>query len=261
MKALFFDVDGTLLSEVTRKVPKSAADAIRKAGEKGNLTFVNTGRTWSQLPGNIRSMPFSGFLCGCGTYIQYKDEVLFHKAIPQERGEEIVRLIKKYNGDMILEGREDIFFQERMSRFDPLERTRRYFRNMGLGLEKTAESREISFDKFVVYSDEQTKLDFLLDALRADMDIMDRRGGLYEVVPKGYTKATAIGFVLEQMGIAKEDAYVFGDSSNDLSMFQCGAHTIAMGSHDAILDPYTEFVSKTVEEDGLAYAMEHYGLI
>jgi len=28
-----------------------------------------------------------------------------------------------------------------------------------------------------------------------------------------------------------------------------------------VLEPYTEFVTKTVEEDGLAYAMKHYGLI
>ncbi|MDD7740779.1 MAG: HAD family hydrolase [Fusicatenibacter sp.] len=261
MKALFFDIDGTLLSEITRKVPQSAAEAIKKTEELGNLTFVNTGRTWSQLPGEIRSMPFSGFLCGCGTYIQYEDQVLFHRAIPKERGNEIVRLIKKYDGDMILEGREDIFLQEHMSRFDPLNRTRRYFRNMGLGVEKTAECPDISFDKFVVYTDEKTKREALFDALREDMDLIDRRGGLYEAVPKGYSKAAAIEFVLAHLGISKEDAYVFGDSSNDLSMFQCGAHAIAMGSHDTVLDPYTEFVSKTVEEDGLAYAMKHYGLI
>lgn len=33
------------------------------------------------------------------------------------------------------------------------------------------------------------------------------------------------------------------------------------GNHDPVLDPYAEFVTKTVEEDGIAFAMEHYGLI
>ena len=40
-----------------------------------------------------------------------------------------------------------------------------------------------------------------------------------------------------------------------------GAHTIALGKHDEILDPYTEYVTDTVERDGVAKAMEHYGLI
>ena len=38
-------------------------------------------------------------------------------------------------------------------------------------------------------------------------------------------------------------------------------HTIALGAHSEVLDPYTEFVTKTVEDDGIAYAMKHYGLI
>ena len=57
-----------------------------------------------------------------------------------------------------------------------------------------------------------------------------------------------------------EDAYVFGDSSNDLAMFQYVKHAVAMGHHDPVLEPYTEFITRTVEEDGLAFAMKHYGL-
>ncbi|MFR4440181.1 MAG: HAD hydrolase family protein, partial [Hungatella sp.] len=52
-KALFFDVDGTLLSEVTRKVPKSAVAALAEARKKGHLVFINSGRVYSHL-GPIR---------------------------------------------------------------------------------------------------------------------------------------------------------------------------------------------------------------
>ena len=44
-------------------------------------------------------------------------------------------------------------------------------------------------------------------------------------------------------------------------MFEYAQHTIALGAHSEVLDPYTEFVTKTVEDDGIAYAMKHYGLI
>jgi hydroxymethylpyrimidine pyrophosphatase-like HAD family hydrolase len=44
-------------------------------------------------------------------------------------------------------------------------------------------------------------------------------------------------------------------------MFEYAEHAIAMGRHDSVLDPYAEFVTKTVENDGIAYAMKHYGLI
>ena len=38
-------------------------------------------------------------------------------------------------------------------------------------------------------------------------------------------------------------------------------HAVAMGVHSNVLEPYAEFVTKTVEEDGIAFAMKHYGLI
>ena len=61
MKALFFDIDGTLLSEITKEIPHSALDALKKTAEKGNLTFINTGRTWSELPEELKKLPFSGW--------------------------------------------------------------------------------------------------------------------------------------------------------------------------------------------------------
>ena len=44
-KALFFDIDGTLLTDGTKILPKSAEDVIRKARQIGHLVFINTGRS------------------------------------------------------------------------------------------------------------------------------------------------------------------------------------------------------------------------
>ena len=80
-------------------------------------------------------------------------------------------------------------------------------------------------------------------------------------VQKGYSKATAIEFMRQHLGLTKDEVYVFGDSSNDQSMFEYAKHSIAMKKHDPVLDPYTEYVTDTVENDGVYKAMQHYGLI
>lgn len=260
-KALFYDIDGTLLSDVTGEVPVSAMEALRAAQEKGHLTFINTGRTICSLPPELKEMPFSGFACGCGTYISYGDEVLLARSIPHRRGREIIRVIQECNASPILEGQEDCYFSSRMSRFEPVENTRRYFKGMGIGIETYIEKDNFDYDKLVFYVDGQTDRERLFENMSRDMDIMDRKNGFYELAPKGYSKASAIEFILGHFGLSIEDAYVFGDSSNDLSMFQYVPHAIAMEVHDPVLDPYTEFVTKTVEEDGIAFAMEHYGII
>lgn len=260
-KALFFDIDETLLSRNTGEVPESAVKALGLARDQGHMTFVNTGRTITTLPGMFDTLPFDGFLCGCGTYIQYGEEVLSARSIPSKRGEEIIRLIRSCDGDMLLEGREDCYLTRARSRFKKIEKFRDYFRKVGLGNTTYIEDGDFRFDKFIVCMDENTDRPRLMQGLEEDMDIMDRHGGVYEVVPKGYSKATAIAYILEHFHLNPEEIYVFGDSSNDLSMFQYAKHTIAMEHHDPMLDPYTEFITRSVEEDGIYHAMKHYSII
>lgn len=64
MSALFFDIDGTILSEITHKIPESALEALHKAQENGHKTFINTGRTICSVPPMIKRISFDGFLCG-----------------------------------------------------------------------------------------------------------------------------------------------------------------------------------------------------
>ena len=84
---------------------------------------------------------------------------------------------------------------------------------------------------------------------------------MYEIIQKGYSKATGMEVVRDYLNLTMDQIYVFGDSSNDLEMFQYADHTVAMGCHDHVLDPYTEFVTDTAENDGIYKAMKHYGLI
>lgn len=94
MSALFFDIDGTILSEITHEIPESALVALRKAQENGHKTFINTGRTICSIPPVIKRIPFDGFLCGCGTHLVYEKQVVFHHSIPYERGRRIIKSMK-----------------------------------------------------------------------------------------------------------------------------------------------------------------------
>lgn len=260
-KALFFDIDGTLLSEITGEIPASAVKALREASERGHLTFINTGRTICSIPPELKQLPIGGFACGCGTYISFGNEVLLSRSIPHERGRDIIRVITKSGAAPILEGQEDCYFPSRMTRFEGVESTRRYFKQMGIGIEAYLEKDNFEYDKLVFYTDEKTDKECIFADLEQDMVLMGRGNGFYEAAPKEYTKATAIAFILQHFGIALDHAYVFGDSNNDLPMFQYVPHAIAMERHDRVLDPYTEFLTKAVEQDGVLYAMKHYNII
>lgn len=258
---LFFDIDGTVLDETTREVPQSAIDAMKKAQEAGHLLFINTGRTICSIPVGVRKVPFDGYLCGCGTYLTENEEVLLESSIEKKRGKELIRKAVTCNLGVLAEGQEDCYFPGHISRFDRLESTRRHFAGRGLGIEQSLENGDFVYDKLFIYSDEKSDFESFRAFLGDDMEAIDRGGNTYEVIQRGYSKATACQFVMERYGLDASHAYVFGDSSNDLSMFQYADHAIAMGKHDAVLEAYAEFITKPVEEDGIAFALEHYGLI
>ena len=44
IKYLFFDIDGTLVSFNTHKIPQSAVDALTRAKANGLKVYISTGR-------------------------------------------------------------------------------------------------------------------------------------------------------------------------------------------------------------------------
>ena len=92
---LFFDIDGTLLSEVTRTIPESAVHALEEARRKGHLVFINTGRTACSVPPEIRRLPVDGTLCGCGIYAEYRGQVIFEEHLDAKAAASIVEMAEK----------------------------------------------------------------------------------------------------------------------------------------------------------------------
>lgn len=260
-KALFFDIDGTLLSEITHKVPESAVRALKEAREKGHLVFINSGRTFCLTKGFMSMVEADGCLCGCGTYIEAEGKVLYHHQLSLERCNRIKRDIAAYGLDGVLEGWESCCMQNHISRIPATERLRSSVAGSGILTSHGWENDEYIYDKFCVMADESSDREGFFKSLEPDIQVIDRGNDFYECVPKGHSKATAIGFVLKHYGIPLENAYVFGDSTNDLSMFVYAKHTVLMGKHDRELEAYAEFITRTVEEDGIAYAMRELGIL
>lgn len=263
MAVLFFDIDGTLISNKTDKIPQSTIDALMQAKVNGHYIFVNTGRTICALRKEVTSIDFDGFLCGCGTYLVYRGDVLLQSSIEKKRGRDIIEKMYEFGLDGVMEGIENNYLPRKTSRFAGLEEQRVYFDTYlpGVGRDQYIEDGDFIYDKLFVYVDELSDRDGFFEYISQDLDIVDRGQGGYEIIQKGYSKWTACDFIMKKLGIDRAESYAFGDSTNDLAMFEYANHTIAMGEHAKELEPYAEFITKDVDNDGIAYALKHYGLI
>lgn len=262
-KALFFDVDGTLLSEITRTVPESAVRALSETRKKGNLVFINSGRVWCHFLEIKDLVEADGYLCGCGTYVQAEGKELYHYTIPGEQRIKIKKAFDEYGFEGFLEARDHIVMRREDSGIAGAERLKRAFHRPGTdyAVSRCWEDEQVEFDKFCMYAGEHSDREGFFRFLEPEIQVIDRGNDFYECVPAGHSKATGIEKVLQAYGLEKKDAYVFGDSSNDLAMFEYADNAILMGHHDAVLEPYASFVTKTVEEDGIEYAMKELGLL
>ena len=259
-KILFFDVDGTLLSEKTKEFPDSARTALERARVAGHLVFINSGRSWCNLQETRKLIPVDGFLCGCGTHVVVGDETIYHHQIPHDEGVKMRRDILACGLDGVLEGA-DACYMNRDSRIERVRHLRETLsQREGVLSPLSWEDESFDFDKCFLSADESSDPAALFEQMKS-MDIIDRGAGDYECVPKGHSKATAMDLVLKHYNLPLEAAWVFGDSSNDLAMFEFAQNSVAMGEHSPVLDPYATFVTKTVEEDGIAWALEKLGII
>ena len=264
---LFFDIDGTILTETEPKIiPDSTRKALALARKQGHLVFINTGRVNLNIEDKIREVGFDGYVCGCGTQIIYQGKELFHHKIPDELCRETLEIVKKSRMNVLFEADdmngiitsedENIYFQNLID----------YFNSDGRKL-VDPDSEEFHFDKFTGwYRLEDTKLhEDYVRFVEEHYDYIDRGQeggyGMCEIVPKGYSKGTGIQYLLDYFQIPWENSYSFGDSTNDIPMFGAAGHAIAMGGSAKVVQEAVEYVAPPILEDGLYQAMKEYRLI
>lgn len=260
-KMLFFDIDGTLFTEGNHIMPDSVPKAIGRAQEKGHLLFVNTGRPYFNILDSIKQLGFDGFVCGCGTYITCNGEELVHYRVPTPKCREIVDLLRDCNIQALFEDTEGVYFDYTRPTTKYLSDLQARFGVQDFDISYSWDNPDLTFNKFVMWRTGRCDFQTFYDYITKDFQFIDRGNGFGEIVPKGYTKATGIQFLQEKFHIPLEDCYAFGDSTNDLPMLEYVPNSIAMGNSTPVLFDLCSYTTKDIMDDGIQYAMEHFGLI
>ena len=257
---IFFDIDGTILSHRTFTISDSTRAAIKQAQAKGNLAFLNTGRTLAEMGDDILNVGFDGGVYGCGTCIVYHGDVLYHVTISTDMIPALQQDLRNCKIEAILEGSSAIYYDKEYT--NPVARQIKYdHMNRHDFTVGTWETPDISFDKFCIWPSSKDGLDAFHNKYKEMFDFIDRGGNFFEVVPRGCSKATGIAFLRKHKNISYENTYALGDSSNDLPMLEYVKHSIAMGNASERVKSMASFLTKDVDDDGVAYALRHFRLI
>lgn len=251
---IFFDIDGTLISDPRGRLPQSAIDAIKRARENGHICMINTGRSQALVGENITGdVEFDGILMGCGTMINYHGETIMHQTFSAEEARAIINGLHKYGIDAVLEGSE-INFRDSEERI-VTEVFRKYIHQFDHLHYKSFEEAPGHFDKFYSYVDNVKKMKDFQTEFGDRLDFVDRKGGYFEVMPKGFSKASGMRFIAERLGIPMSLSVAIGDSSNDIPMLECAGIGIAMGNATEDVKSIACYITSDINQDGIKNAL------
>lgn len=255
MKLIFFDIDGTIISEKDHGMLESTKEAIYLARKNGHVCMVNTGRSYKLVKDWLPQLvTFDGYLCGCGTHIIYHDQTLMHQTFDVNTAKDIIEGLERYEIDAVLEGSENNFHNA----LDQIhtEVFRDFvlrFRDLGYGLYEEACG---NYDKFYCYAPKPWQMEGFQKEYENLLDFIDREKGFFEIAPKGFSKASAMKYIADYLKIPMEETVAIGDSNNDLQMLECAYTPIAMGNGNENVKKLAKYVTADVDEDGIYHALK-----
>ena len=259
IKALFFDVDGTLVSFNTHTIPTSTVEALKEAKKRGVKLFIATGRP-IQLLNNIPEVEhlMDGYILATGALCTYEGKVVREDLIPKAEVETIIDFCKQRSLPAVVVGKEDIQLVNRNEQFEDI------FRNL----------LNVTYNKFDVPMDEvinQGVLQITPFITEAEEDIIKPQlkscatarwhPAFCDINNSSADKANGIRAIAQQLDIDISETMAFGDGGNDISMLKAAGTSVAMGNALNKIKASATYVTTSVDEDGIANALRHFGII
>ena len=256
IKIIFFDIDDTLRNSKTGFIPSTIPTAFKQLRDKGILTGIATGRGIFGVVPEIKALKPDFFVTLNGAYIEdKKGNVIYSNKIAKDKVEEYITWTKEVGIDYGLVGSQAAKLSRRTEMIsqaiDPIY--------PDLEVDPDFYQKE---DIYQMWTFEEQGDDLRLpDALASTLRMVRWHEHSSDVVPISGSKAAGVAEVVDQLGLKPENVMVFGDGLNDLELFDYAGISIAMGvSHDEIKEK-ADYITKTLEEDGIFDALEGFGMV
>lgn len=256
-KIVFFDVDGTLLSEIDRKMPLSTQVAIEKLMNKGIKVVLATGRPYN-LCEEFKMMGIDTFISANGALVKCNENTIYKSVLTTETVE-TVSAFAELNGHGISYFTEGYTMNGIGSENGRIMNALRETLSLMDYPEKMGSLSEEIYG-MCLYADDSEAQKFV-DRFPA-LSFKRWHGYVMSVFEETEAcKSSAIQRVLEHFNICRSEAIAFGDGGNDIDMLEYVGLGIAMGNGGPQLQQIADFVTKKASEDGISYALEKFGII
>ena len=262
----FFDIDGTLAwqdPKLVQELPEgerdlspypneTVAQAIRAFVANGNKAFICTGRALSCIHPKLLDLPWAGVVCLAGGYAELEGRIVRNAAISPGLLQRLAPYLEQSGEEIRFEGLNRVV---RMSADAP--EAPGYARTSG---DAVTQLKHYNANKILMSTPlanriaQDKELGPLLCFNELELEVT-------EISPRECTKRAGIEAVLDALGPDHGTVYGIGDASNDIALMETVDVGIAMGNAPDFLKKKANYVTDSIDHDGVVTALEHFGLI
>ncbi|EPZ52709.1 MULTISPECIES: Cof-type HAD-IIB family hydrolase [Alicyclobacillus] len=255
-RIVFFDIDGTLLNS-KRQLPETVIRAVKELQNNGIITAIATGRTPYNIEDVITALGIDTYVVYNGGLLIYQGEVLEQTEIEPSTLKSLMERVQAHKHSLIVNEQHGYsvlsdnpehvlgllgkhWNRKRMRLFD--------------GLHGPVSQLELfcSFDEIHEYIETYPNLTF---------HPWSTGDSMFNVIPRGVSKAKGIASIIERLGIDREEVVAFGDGPNDMEMISYVGMGVAMGNGVDELKQVARMTTKAADDDGIVYALRELGLL
>lgn len=259
IKAIFFDIDGTLRDFKEKGISAVTRQALREAGEAGLRLCIATGRHWLEIWEEelLADLEFDAYVTLTGQLCYLRENgtppgrLAFANPISLDQVKLLLEMLRR-------EPFPCLFMEEdRMYINYVNDRVRAVQQGIGTAVPPVEDIRralEHPVYQIIPYVDEALAKR-VTDLLPGCAYAIWHDGNALDLLPEGGGKELGIAKILESWGMSGREAAAVGDGGNDVSMLRYAGVGIAMGNSGPHVKAAADYVTAPIGEGGLLEAV------
>ena len=249
IKAIFFDIDGTLVPFGWNHMPESTLISLEKMKKMGIKLFVATGRPINTT-GHVQKMfDFDGYVTANGQYCVNENGIIHEQYIPKSSLLKLIPYLNEHKIPVVFASLERSYINEYNHREYDSEWP-------VVDLYDIVDEKIVQIMAYIEEKDDEAFLAHLPGCKTARWT-----PEFADIIPSDGGKEAGIDHVLKYYGISLEETMCFGDGGNDITMLRHVPKSVAMGNANDKVKRSASYVTTDVKEDGIYNALKHFKVL